>query len=30
VVAISIDTNDTHSTAEAVIGRIAFTRDAAK
>jgi Protein of unknown function (DUF3047) len=27
VVAISIDTNDTHSTAEAVIGRIAFTRD---
>ena len=30
VVAISIDTNDTHSTAEAVIGRIAFTRDSAK
>ena len=30
VVAISIDTNDTHSTAEAVIGRIAFTRGAAK
>jgi hypothetical protein len=30
VVAISIDTNDTHSTAEAVIGRVAFTRDAAK
>ena len=29
VVAISIDTNDTHSTAEAVIGRIAFTRDSA-
>jgi hypothetical protein len=26
VVAISIDTNDTHSTAEAVIGRIAFIR----
>jgi len=30
VVAISIDTNDTHSTAEAVIGRIAFTQDGAK
>ena len=30
VVAISIDTNDTHSTAEAVIGRIAFTRDGAR
>jgi len=30
VVAISIDTNDTHATAEAVIGRIAFTRDGAK
>lgn len=30
VVAISIDTNDTHSTAEAVIGRIAFTRDSAR
>jgi len=30
VVAISIDTNDTHSTAEAVIGRIAFIRDGAR
>jgi hypothetical protein len=30
VVAISIDTNDTHATAEAVIGRIAFTRDGAR
>ena len=30
VVAISIDTNDTHSTAEAVIGRIAFIRDGTK
>ena len=28
-VAISIDTNDTHSTAEAVIGRIAFIRGSA-
>jgi hypothetical protein len=30
VVAISIDTNDTHSTAEAVVGRIAFTPDGAR
>ncbi len=30
VVAISIDTNDTHATAEAVIGRIAFIRDGAR
>ena len=30
VVAISIDTNDTHAAAEAVIGRIAFTRDGTK
>jgi hypothetical protein len=27
-VAISIDTNDTHSTAEAFVGRIAFTSGA--
>jgi len=30
VMAISIDTNDTHSTAEAFIGRIAFSSDPAK
>ena len=30
VIAISIDTNDTHAAAEAVIGRIAFTRDGAR